>query len=157
MNINKIIQSKAIIVIIIAIFELAFLVGAFNLGVRVGYHKARFSYAWGEYYDRNFGGPRRGIFGVSEGPDFRGPAFEGPAFMNAHGTFGSIIKIDGDTVVSKGTDNMEKIILISNETQINKFKGTLRKEDLKVNDKIIVIGDPNEQGQIIAKFIRVMP
>jgi len=157
MNINKIVQSKVIIVIIVAIFELAFLAGAFNLGVRVGYHKARFSYAWGEYYDRNFGGPRRGIFGAPEGPAFGRSAFEGPAFMNAHGIFGSVIKIDGDTVIIKGADNMERVILISGETQINKFKGTLRKEDLKVNDKIIVIGDPNEQGQIIAKFIRVMP
>ena len=37
------------------------------------------------------------------------------------------------------------------------MKQELKAENLKVDDFVIIIGDPNAQGQIEAKFIRVMP
>lgn len=147
MDINEIIKSKIIVVIALVILGLAFLMGAFSLGVKVGYHRERFSCAWGEYYDRNFGGPPRGIMG------FR----EGPMPIDAHGTFGSIIKISNSDIIIKGADNIEKVVSVSDQTEITKFRDPVRKEDLKTDDKIVVIGEPGGQGQIVARFIRILP
>jgi len=119
----------------------------FKLGTLVGFKKAGFSYKWGENYHKNFGGPRGGFFGDFFDQDF----------IEAYGTFGQIIKIDGSTLVVKGRDNVEKIVLVKDNTTIKRLGETIKLSDLKVDDYIVVIGDPNEAGQIEAKFIRVMP
>jgi hypothetical protein len=50
---------------------------------------------------------------------------------------------------------MEKIINISKTTNIKISDKDSSIDKLKVGDRIMVIGDPNEQGQIDAKLIRV--
>ncbi|MFA6421819.1 MAG: hypothetical protein WCV92_00210 [Candidatus Buchananbacteria bacterium] len=120
---------------------------AFVGGMYVGFEKASFSYQWGENYHRNFAGPKDGF----------GREFMGRDFMEAHGIFGQIIKIDGNTIIVKGNDNTEKSILVSDKTVINRFKDKIKIGDLKTDDGIVVIGDPNGSGQIEAKLIRVMP
>ena len=52
---------------------------------------------------------------------------------------------------------MEKIILVSDATIIKRFQDTIKLADLKVDDYIVVIGEPNNAGQIEAKLIRLMP
>ncbi len=153
MDINKIInflKSKIFITGIAVLFGLALLVGVFSVGVFVGFHKAKFSYAWGENYHRNFGGPRGGFFKQLKGD------FTGRDFIDAHGTFGQVIKIDSTSLVVKGRDNVEKIVLIKNDTEIRGSKDNLQISDLKVDDYVTVIGSPNDQGQIEAKFIRFL-
>ena len=54
-------------------------------------------------------------------------------------------------------DNTEKVILIKSDTKIQKMKADIQTTDLSMNDFIVVIGSPDSQGQIEAKFIRVMP
>jgi len=107
----------------------------FGAGVFVGTKRANFSSRWAENYQRNFGEPR----------------------FNAHGVFGQIIKTDGSTLVISGRDNMEKIILTTASTTINGFQNNLKSADLRVNDYVVVIGDPNNSGQIEARLIRLMP
>lgn len=138
---------KKINVAIAVLFGLGLLCGAFSIGMTVGFHKARFSYDWGEQYDMNFGGPHHGIFGFREGPQF----------MDAHGTFGQIIKIDSTDIVVRGRDNIEKVILVDDDTLIQRMRETIQLSDLHTNDIVTIIGEPNEQGQISAKFIRLMP
>ncbi len=165
-NFLNFIKSKTFVVIIVVLFGLALLVGAFTLGAAVGYRKARFSYAWGENYSRNFGGPREGFMG-----NFA-KDFSGGDLIDAHGTFGQVIKIDPSTgstgspqadsgqaatLVIKGPDNVEKSVLIKNDTTIQRLRETIKPGDLKINDNVVVIGDPNNLGQIEAKFIRVTP
>ena len=153
-NIVNFLKSKKVLAIIIVLFSLALLVGVFGLGIAVGYHKARFSYAWGENYHRNFGGPRGGFF----------RNFSGRDFIDAHGTFGQIVKIDLSTnlgqvatLVIKGQDNVEKIVLIKDDTSIRRFRDAIKPSDLKADDYVVVIGEPNNEGQIAAKFIRLLP
>ena len=76
-------------------------------------------------------------------------------FINAHGVFGSIIKIDGNTIIAKAKDDVEKTILVSDSTIIQKGRKKVKLPDLKVDEDIVVIGSPNEEGQIEAKLIRV--
>lgn len=150
---NKIlnfIKSKKVAVLIAVLFSLAILVGTFSMGVVVGFRKARFSYAWGESYHRNFGGPRGGFFAGM----FRD--FAGRDFTESHGTFGQIIKIDGSSLVVESRDNIEKVIIVNDNTDIRSGRSAIKLGDLKANDYITVIGEPDDKGQIVAKFIRVM-
>ena len=154
MDTNKILEflkSKKVAVLIAVLFGFALLVGTFSVGVAVGYRKAKFSYAWGENYHRNFGGPRGGFL-RNFSQDFMGKDFIG-----AHGTFGQIIEVKDFELVVRGKDNVEKIIIINKDADIRHFQDTIQAENLKVNELIVAIGEPNDQGQIEAKFIRVMP
>ena len=151
---NKIfnfIKSKKVAVLMAVLFGLAVLVGTFSMGVAVGYRKARFSYAWGENYHLNFGGPRGGFL-RNFSQDFMGKDFIG-----AHGTFGQIIEVKDSELAVRGKDGIEQIIKIGDDTEIRRFKDVIQLKDLKIDEPIVVIGEPNDLGQIVAKFIRVMP
>jgi len=122
----------------------------FGTGVFVGEMKARFSYQWAENYHRNFGGPSGGFMG-----NLRLPPPPDNEFIESHGIFGQIIKIGDSDFVIKGQDNAEKIVVINKDTAITGGKQTITKADLKVGEQVVVIGSPNDQGQIDAKLIRV--
>ena len=136
--------------IIIGLIVLAIIVFIFGVGILVGEKKAGFSYRWAEEYHRNFAGPREGFIG-----DWR--SFPRGDFIEAHGVFGQIIKIDGATIVIKGNDNIEKIIIVKDNTVIQSLRDTLEIGDLNLDDFVVVIGQPNNSGQIEAKFIRLLP
>jgi hypothetical protein len=152
---NAFFQSQKFKIALGVLGALIVLLAVFRAGEFVGYRKARFSYRWGENYHRNFAGPRGGFFG-----DVR-REFEDRDFIGAHGTFGSIISIDssvtsGQTIfVVKGKDDVEKTILISDTTTIKSRRESLRINGLKVDDRVVIIGSPDEQGRIEAKLIRV--
>lgn len=146
-GVNKFFQSKVFKRVTLGVAAFIILLIVFGLGTFVGFRKANFSYRWGENYHQNFAGPRGGFFGDFGGKDF----------INAHGVIGQIIKIDGSTIIIKGMDNIEKIILIKDDTIIERLRETLKPANLKIDDTVVVIGQPNDAGQIEAKFIRLMP
>ena len=141
--------------IIIGLVSFTALVLVFGAGVKVGTLKARYSYRWAENYHKNFAGPRGGFF-----DNFR-RGFDDDDFIEAHGVFGSVIKIDTSTssgqatLIVKGKDNVEKTILVSDKTTISNRRDVIKFDGLKIDDQVVIIGSPNEQGQIEAKFIRV--
>lgn len=151
MNINNILESKLFRGVILGIAGLIALGFVFNLGVFVGARRANFSFRWADEYHRNFGGPQGGFFG-----DFIGTEKE---FPNSSGSFGQIIRIDtsANTLTMKDASNVEKNILISKKTTIVYQRKNIGLFDLKINDSIVVIGEPNSTGQIEAVLIRVMP
>jgi len=124
----------------------------FSLGVFVGIQKARFSYRWAAYYHKNFGGPRGGFMGPG-GAFMRG--FGGRGFIDGHGVFGEVIKVDKNVVTIKSRKDVEKSIVILDKTTIIKSGQTIKVSELKVGDMLVVIGSPNDKGQIEAKMIRV--
>ncbi len=135
--------------IVIGLAGFVIVVLIFGAGMFVGGMKARFSYRWAESYHKNFAGPREGFFG-----DWKNlPPFPGD-FIEGHGDFGEIIKINSDLVI-KGRDDVEKIIIIKEDTIIEKGRTTIKKDELRVGNQIVVIGSPNEKGQIEAKLIRL--
>ena len=119
----------------------------FKAGVIVGFKKARFSYRWAEDYHQNFGGSRKNFF---EG-------FSDRDSIGGHGVVGKIIAIDDQSLIMEGRDNTEKIVTINFDTTITRRRDTMDVADLALNDTIVVIGTPNDTGQIEAKFIRVLP
>ncbi|MEI8174360.1 MAG: hypothetical protein WCG28_00225 [bacterium] len=144
-NIKKIFEGKGSFRILCGIGIIIIVLLIFYAGIRVGFHKASFGHAWGENYERNFGMMQsRPMFGQDN-------------FPNAHGAIGKVIKITLPTIIVQDRDNTEKVILTKNDTQIQKLKENITLNDLKIDDFIIVVGTPNQQGQIEAKFIRIMP
>lgn len=146
MNIKEIIQSKSYMITALSISVIAVICLVFGGGMYIGYRKARFSYQWGENYHKNFGGPRSGFI----------RDFGGKDLINANGVAGQIIKINNSEIIIRGRDNIEKIVAIKNDTVIRRFNETVKLSDLKINDFVVVIGEPNNSGQIDAKFLRTM-
>jgi len=136
--------------IIIGLSGFLALLLAFGIGMKIGTLKARYSYRWAENYHRNFAGPKGGFFG-----DWQKPSFPAGDFIESHGTFGEIIQINDNNLIVKGRNDVEKVIILTDKTIIQKGRKTAEKESLKVGDQIVVIGSPNEEGQIEAKLIRV--
>jgi len=147
MDTNKFFQSKLFLGIILGIGALVILLFGFKVGEIVGAKKADFSCRWSDNYQRNFGGPRGGFPG----------GFGDQDFIEANGTFGQVIKIDGATLVVGGRNDIEKVILVKDVTAIKRLQETIKLSDLKVDDFVVVIGQANGSGQIEAKLIRVMP
>jgi hypothetical protein len=147
---KKLIKHDILKKIIIGLVGIVIIMLIFGIGIMVGEKKAGFSYRWAEEYHRNFAGPREGFLG-----DWR--SFPRGDFIDANGVFGQIIKIDGSTILIKGDDNIEKIIIVKDDTVVQRLRDTLKINDLKLDDFIVVIGQPNDSGQIEAKFIRLLP
>jgi hypothetical protein len=119
----------------------------FSVGVFIGQERARFSSHWTENYYRNFGGSQNNFMAN----------FPAQNLISGHGSFGQVIKIDGSQLVINGQDGMEKTIIVSDATFIRNNIRVVKLLDIRLNDTIVVIGDPDDQGQIQAKFIRILP
>jgi len=126
------------------------LVLVFKIGMFVGEKKAQFSFRWAENYHKMFAGPKAGFLG-----NLRMPPFS--EFIEGHGTVGEIIKIEGNNLVVKGRGDVEKVIVITEKTVIKSGRENIKFSDLKIGDMIVIIGTPNDKGQIEAKLIRVFP
>lgn len=182
MDINKFFQSKIFKGIILGIFAFIILLLIFKVGTFVGFRKADFSYKWGENYNRNFAGPRGGFWGGFERGDlmnahgvigqiikidpsassqhsqgYGGQA--GQATSTNTSAMNSVPNGSGQTgtVIIKGKDDIEKIIIVKDNTVIRRLNETIKLSDLEINDYIVVIGGPDNNGQIEAEFIRLMP
>ncbi len=142
-SVRKFFESRTAFTVLCTTGVLLVVVLIFSFGVTVGFHKASFGQAWEQNYEHNFGmRPNR-------------PMFEN--FPNAHGATGKIIKTELPTVIVEDRDNTERVVLIKDDTQIQEARNNVNAADLKINDFVVVIGTPNEQGQVEAKFIRILP
>lgn len=147
-NNKKFIHHDILKWIILGLFIIAIIILVFGVGILVGERKAKFSYRWAEQYHKMFAGPRVGFFS-----NWR--SFPRGGYIEAHGSFGEIIKIKENEFVIKGKENIEKVILITEKTIIKKAREVIKKEDLRVGNWVVIIGSPNEDGKIEAKMIRV--
>lgn len=147
MDFNKIFQSKFFQGCLISILVFLVLLLTFRIGMMVGVKKAEFSHQWGDNYIRNFAGRDKEPF----------PGFDDRDLVNGHGLFGQIVKIDNSSIIINDQDKNEKIVQVTGETIIKRFKDDINLSDLKTDEKIVVVGDPNDSGVIDAKIIRVMP
>lgn len=137
--------SKIIKIGIIAIAALII----FQAGQFVGLKRAEFSFRMADNYYNNF--DHRGMMGFAGGNMMRGN------FTESHGASGKIIKINLPNLTVSTPDNFEKSIYISSSTIIREFRDSIDPSKLKVDDFVVAVGEPNNNGQIEAKFIRVMP
>ena len=146
-NLKEFTQSKSFRGILagIGIAIVALLI--FQAGMFVGFRKASFSYRFGDNYYRAFG---------DRGPKpFQGQPRDG--FIEGHGAVGKIASIKLPTFVVTDPDDVEKVIAINEDTVIRRFDTTISADELKVNDFTVILGSPNDNSQIEAKLIRILP
>ena len=144
-KLKKVFESKILVDVLYTIGIIIVVLLIFSAGISVGFYKANFGRAWGDNYEHNFG--MRSAFPLG-----------GNNFPNDHGAMGKVIKIELPTIIVQDQqDQTEKVILIKDDTKIQKARDSLISTDLELDDFIVVIGSPNNQGQIEAKFIRVIP
>jgi len=122
---------------------------SFAVGMSVGFHKAKFSYKWGENYERNFAGPGMG------GPMGFMHDFQGRDFRNSHGTAGVIVSLTDNNLVIKDRDGKENTVAVTDKTVIKKYREDIKITDLKQGDQVVVLGNPGNDGTINADIIRV--
>jgi len=158
MSTQEMLKSKGFKIAALIIGAVILVLVSFAGGVAVGFHKARFSYKFGENYERNFvGGPFQGGPGMMEGWGPRGMMrdFEGRGFRNGHGLSGTIISVANSQIVLKDQNNQENTITVTDKTLIKQGRGTISVNDLKNGERIVVIGSPGDNGTINADLIRV--
>ncbi len=158
MSTQEVLKSKSfkIAALVVGVFIIALV--SFAGGVAVGIHKARFSYKFGENYERNFvGGPFQGPGGMmgDRGPHGMMRVFEGRGFRNGHGIAGTIISVADNKVMIKDRDNQENTITVSDKTLIKQGRDTIGINDLKNGGQIVVMGRPGDNGTVSADLIRV--
>lgn len=140
-------KSKLAMGILAGIGAVVLALLVFRAGVYVGMRKADFSYRWGENYHRNFGGPREGFM----------PGMFREGEPSAHGAFGKIISLSMPTFTVESSEGVEKLVRIGDGTAIVQFHEPVASSSLAVGDYVVVIGEPNTQGEIEAGLVRVMP
>ncbi|TSA44908.1 hypothetical protein D4R51_02855 [bacterium] len=144
---DNVLKSKWLRITLVILGALVVLLIIFRLGMFVGEKRADFRNHWGENYGKFFGEPRRGFFGELPGGGPRNP------FGNA----GTVLSVENNIIVTKGSDNSEKIIVVASSTVIMEREQAISVSDVRPGELIVAIGSPNEDGQIEAKFIRVFP
>jgi hypothetical protein len=137
------IKSKSFRIFLGSVITAIVLVIVFSVGVLIGLEKARFSYTWGANYYKNFANPP--------------PIPNGKDMLDAHGSTGQILSISGSKLVIKSAEGNEKNILVSDTTVIRQGSDTLSVSDLKPGEEIVIIGGPDDSGNVSASFIRVLP
>src|SRR3989344_5731463 len=148
MDFRDIHKSQKVRGILIGLGVVVLVLVIFQTGQVLGYHKAKFGARFGDNFERNFVGPRWGDFGG------RLPA---PGMPGGHGAVGEIVSIALPQVIVAGPDNLEKTVLVGTSTMVREFRDEITLEKLKVGDFVVVLGNPNEEGQVDAKLIRLMP
>jgi hypothetical protein len=160
MNIKETLRSNKFKIAIGIVGALLAILLSFSCGIMVGFHKARFSYEWGQNYERNFvghnlnrgnlpppneGGGMVGFFRQMEGSDLR----------NAHGLAGTVVSVSGSNIIVKDREDNENTVAVNDKTIIKRNADNLTISDIKVGDHIVVMGAPDNQGVVSADLIRL--
>ncbi|KKR19844.1 MAG: hypothetical protein UT50_C0028G0006 [Candidatus Moranbacteria bacterium GW2011_GWA2_39_41] len=162
---KEFIQSRTFKIIASIIGVLLIAIISFGGGVAVGLRKARFSENFGKNYEKNFMGSRFGNEAVRGGmmenrKGFAGGMMnqiEGRDLRNGYGVSGTVISITDNNIVIKDSANKENTVTVSDKTLIKSQSDNLKLSDLKVDDKIVVMGNPGDNGVVNASLIRVFP
>lgn len=143
---KNILKSKWFIITIGIIIEIILLIVVFKAGMLFGIKKAKFNLEWGRNYGKYFGEPKIGLF---KEPPLR------EKMKNAFGNAGVVLSVASSSIVIKSNDGSEKVIAVNENTTIHLRNYEIGIEGIKVGDSIVVIGEPDKEGKILAKLIRV--
>jgi hypothetical protein len=143
---SNFLESKKVKVVLLILGSLIVLLLVFGLGITIGYDRANFTSNFDQNYYRNFNA------GMPGGP--MGSTMT-PVPVNEHGIFGTVIDVSTSTISVKDQSNNEHSIEVSSGTIIREMNDMILVTDIKIGDQLVVIGEPNPQGQVYARFIRV--
>ena len=138
--------SHILTLIIVGVLCFMVIVFVFGVGVFVGQARAEFSFRWAQAYHKNFGGPQMGIFSNFPNRDF----------TNAHGVFGQVIGLGVNSMIVKGQNGMETMVVISLKTFLVHDSAKITLQDIAIGDNVVIVGSPDNQGRVSAELIRVL-
>ena len=148
LDIKKIIESKKTMRVLYSLGAIVLALFIFHAGVLVGFRKATFSYRFGDTYYHKAFGDRKESFRMG---------MRRNEFSIGHGAAGKVVSLELPKITILGRDGVEKTVVIDNRTEIRQFRETATTTDIKIDDYAVVLGSPNEQGEIQAKLIRLLP
>ncbi len=146
MNYRDIFQSRSWSSIIFVLGVLLVVLLVFQAGIFIGYRSASFSYGRLSGYQDGMGNPR----------SILAPFVHDADDPNPHGTVGQIVSIQLPFLMIKGAQNAEEIVAVSGTTTVRSMRDTASTSMLRIGDQVIVIGAPDEGGQMHAAFIRIL-
>jgi Domain of unknown function (DUF5666) len=124
--------------VLIILGSIVLLLVVFGFGIAVGYYHAIFASRFGQNYYHNFYGGTPGL-----------------APMNEHGIVGTVIDVSSSSISVSDQGNNEQSVAILGNTVIRDVNNTITVSGIIPGDQVTVIGEPNTEGQIQARFIRV--
>ncbi len=119
----------------------------FWAGMLLGFRKANTAYHWGGAY--------QGAFGRTSSSS----AFQdmlGFDFTNGDGAAGEVVAIQGEHLVVKTRDGIEKGITCTDDTHIRYRRTDVAFADVHVGDQVVVFGEPDATGNLNARLVRIM-
>lgn len=146
MDIKTFAKKNGFILAVGSLAALTLLLLVFRAGVSLGSRKALFACQWSENYHRNFGGPPPGglMFDIDPG-------------MPSHGIFGRVIGSATDTLLIKQNDGLETSVVVTDDTVIEMQRQRVPISEVHLYETVVVIGEPNAKGQVVASFVRILP
>lgn len=72
-----------------------------------------------------------------------------------HGAIGKIQTLGDQTITLELRDGTMQAVRVDSKTRIERNRKRITFQDLRVEDRIIVVGSPDGQGQIVAEWIHV--
>ncbi len=144
---SNFLESKRVRAVLWILSGLIVLFVVFGLGIAVGYERAGFAAGFDRnYYQIFFGGPPGGPIGMMA------PPMQGAI----HGVVGTVIDVGTSTISVTDQKNNEQSVAVSSGTVIRDGDSDSAIGDIAVGDQIAVIGEPDSNGQIGARFIRIL-
>jgi len=77
--------------------------------------------------------------------------------LNSRGAVGQIFSVTLPKLIVHGTNQAEQAVMVSSSTLVRFLRSPATINDIKVGDDIVVVGYPDNAGNIIATFIRIVP
>lgn len=144
-SMQNLIHSKFLHGMLLGIAVLVVLLAAFEAGMLVGARRVSHFSHWCEQNERMFAPP--------------GPAqfFNVPFSPDGHGVFGNVLSTSGTSMTVEGQDGIEHVVIIVGDTLVRRGQDNLTSTDVHPNDHVGVFGDPDDDGDIEAKLIRIFP
>ncbi|MFA6050041.1 MAG: hypothetical protein WC761_02485 [Candidatus Paceibacterota bacterium] len=147
MDLKDLHQSRTVRGILIGIIATLIVITIFQAGVFVGYRKAAFSFRMGDNYYKTFrGGEAMKVVGFDNGP-----------IPGGHGAVGRIVRINLPELVIVSEGDIEKTVIIGSSTLIKRFDDNIPPQEIMTDDYAVILGSPDEEAKIIAKFVRLIP
>lgn len=117
-----------------------------RLGMFIGHVQAALSLRAGDTYFRAIDGrdARNTLFFVSND------------MPSAHGAVGRVLSVSLPTFVVASPDNVEKTVVVSSGTAVRRFRDAVPATDIRPNEFIVVLGNPDGAGRIQADLVRIM-
>jgi preprotein translocase subunit YajC len=78
------------------------------------------------------------------------------SIVSGHGAIGTLQSVSGQTLAIELRNGTTQTVLIDKNTRIERNREKITLSDLKQGDWVTVIGSPNDQSQIVAKWVRVL-